>query len=638
MRRLKGRGFVLLVGVAICTFFLIFQWVSRKDRFCKKALAQGNVEECRGYLVDHDILGANSCFENLVSLDPSDPEANFFYSVTRILALAYNPTFNNLLDRLGITAEGRDLYNLTAGFQHDSEGHIILPSNAPDSGEAIGFLKDIVLPEIDGALSNLHVINDSFDLVLTGDEIPTGVSVEVDYCDVALYRAVLHAAKAAILIADAYDLNISDIDVLLAKIYDGTFSFNADILDNYSDLLKLKPLTSISGDDGDFDGEDLTAFALAFGCSNSEACYDVAADFDGNGLINEDDLDVFSKKFGWLTQMDTAKHELSLALQGYMQASACIRGESDLQDDDFIIIAPEDLDNEQALRNILNDVQRSLSGPYLIGDEEFRHPIRIDLSQFFDDSIDLREYLPQLSDDNVIMPCTFPDPTVNGIFPDFNQDTWVNMLSLKIPVSGTIQCSACTPGHNIFVASFVCPSWAISYGLRYCSEVDFTSLSFPGPYSLNISANEQVWIAAFWDHDDDGLLSPGDYRGIYSANPVEVISTNCSGPDDINVSLTEQIIGIRGQVTSQGIPVTDASISVSSGKCWSGEWLGHTNSDANGFYIINDLPESPVYLEISWPAQGLWGAWWTGNGISTDCNQAVGVVPSAGNTIVDINF
>ncbi|MCK5323894.1 MAG: hypothetical protein KAJ45_07090, partial [Desulfobulbaceae bacterium] len=89
----------------------------------KDAFAQGNsvedVVEGRGYLCDHDIVNANISFKKTVSDDPADPEANFFYSVTRILALVNDVTFNDLLDRFDVSSEGRNLYEWTADFQRD---------------------------------------------------------------------------------------------------------------------------------------------------------------------------------------------------------------------------------------------------------------------------------------------------------------------------------------------------------------------------------------------------------------------------------------------------------------------------------------------------------------------------------------
>ncbi len=632
---MKRKAFWVL-AIALLGGLLILQWSPKGSGPWRPALAQGDVEECRPYLVDQDLVRANGCFRDAVDLDPADPEANLFYAVTRILALAYDTSLHDLLDNFGVGSEGRDLYDWTADFDRDAEGEVVLPSGAPGSDEVMAWLTAAVLPEIDGALENLSRIDESsFDpIYLEANETPAGVRLEVDYCDVVLFKAVLHAAKAAIAIVDAYDLSVSDIGELLTKISNDTFSLNEDILGAYENLLTLKPFTSVSGDDGDFDGGDLAAFAAAFGCSSGQMCYDAAMDFDGSGLIDEGDLGAFAREYGWETPLAKAKSHLATAIALYLEASACIRSETDPQEDDLFFIAPEDLADEEEFRNILEDVQCALGGPCWIG-QEFEDSVMVDLTRFFDDPIDIRDYLPTFDEDNEIVAYNFPDPTMNGIVPDFTQDTWANLLELTIPVSGQIQCPGFTSG-NIVVQGLSCPWWAAD-GFHWCSSEARTTLSSTGAYTLCLPAGNEAWIRAFWDKDNDGRPTPGDVAGVYPANPVNVISENGSGPDDIDVVLDEEIIGISGRITSGGVGVAGASIDVCADKCWYGSWLGYANTDENGFYVINGLPEVPVYLEVYvWSNQYI-GGWWDGSGgVTSDCGASAGVTPSAGATTVNI--
>ena len=636
---MKKKAFWML-AIALLGGLLILQWSPKGSGPWRTALAQGDVVECRTDLVNQDLVAANGCFRGAVDLDPADPEANLFYAVTRILALAYDTSLHDLLDRFGVNSEGRDLYDWTADFQRDAEGEVVLPSeDVPGSDEVMAWLTAVVLPEIDGALENLNRIDESsfVPIYLEADETPAGVRLEVDYCDVVLFKAVLHAAKAAIAIVDACNLSVSDIGELLTKISNDTFSLNEDILDAYPDLLTLKPFTSVSGDDSDFDGGDLAAFAAAYGCSSSQTCYDQAVDFDGNGAIDEGDLAAFSREFGWETPLAKAKSDLATAIALYLEASACLRSETDPQEDDLFVIAPEDLADEEAFRNILEDVQCALGGPCWIGDEEFEDPVRMDLAGFFDDPIDIRDHLPTFDQDNEIVAYTFPDPTMNGIVPDFTQDTWANLLELAIPVSGTIQCSEFISGH-IVVQGLSCPWWAADGSHWYwCSSEARTTLSSTGAYTLRLPAGNEAWIRAFWDKDNNGRPTPGDVTGVYPGNPVNVISENGSGPDDIDVFLDEEIIGISGRITSGGVGVAGASIEVRSGQCSSGSWLGYADTDGDGYYVINGLPEDSVYLYV-WSNQYI-GGWWDGaGGVTSDCNQAAGVTPSAGATTVNITL
>jgi len=528
----------------------------------------GDVEECRAYLRDHDLVNANTCFKEAVSVDPTDQVANFFYSVTRILVFINDDAFNDLLDRFGVTSEGRDLYDWSADLQRDAEGNVVLPDDAPTSGEVLAFLKDILLPEVGGALGNLEIIGDTFNLLLDPAETQAGEYLEVDYGDIALYRSALHALKSLILILDAYDLDV-DIDDIVAEIENDDFSINLDLLDTYTNLLMLKP----------------------------------------SHLLAE------------------AKSAVRDAIDSYIEASAFIRAETDDQENDLITIDPEDLENEAKFRNALLDIENSLDGPYLIGDEELEDPFRLDLTQFFDDPIHIRDYLPQFTDDNEIVTCSFPDPTFSGILPDFNQDTLNNLLHLPVPVSGTIDCASWTSG-NIFVTAFDSPGFA-----NY-DRIASASFYSPGPYTFSLNAGQEVWIHAYWDKDGDSILSPGDYYGSYPGNPVEIISEDCSGPDNVDLELSDQVIGIKGRITCGGEPVVNASASVWSGKCWQ-DWLGWTSTDENGYYVFNFLSVTPVYVYVSvWPLN-IYG-WWDGSSLTNDCNQALAVDPTAGETIINI--
>jgi hypothetical protein len=95
-------------------------------------------------------------------------------------------------------------------------GDIILPVAAPTSGEVITFLSDVLLFEINEALNNLSHIDSTFGIWLTAAETGNEHDIEVDYGDVLLYKSLLQAAKAAILLLSSYDLDV-DIDEIIGK-------------------------------------------------------------------------------------------------------------------------------------------------------------------------------------------------------------------------------------------------------------------------------------------------------------------------------------------------------------------------------------------------------------------------------------
>jgi hypothetical protein len=127
-------------------------------------------------------------------------------------------------------------------------------------------------------------------------------------------------------------------------------------------------------------------------------------------------------------QLGSAKSAVENAIEAYNEGSDFIRQEQDDQTNDVITFDPDDLADEAEFRTFLGQLEASLAGPTEIGIED---PIKVDLTKFFDEPyIHLRDYLPDITDDNQIISYTFPDPTLSGIFPDFGQEDWSDWLAL----------------------------------------------------------------------------------------------------------------------------------------------------------------------------------------------------------------
>jgi len=338
-----------------------------------EATARQLVTEGRAFLVQHDIVNANTRFRSAVTEYPASRTANAFYSVTRILELVYSDDFSNLLNRNNASNEGRDIYDWDVQFPKDVNGNTNLPPTAPISTDYINFLTNRMIPEIDGALQNLTQIDSSFSLILAPKEIVGGDALEVDYGDVLMYRALLYALKTSIKITASYNIGFN-VATLLPRVEDDSFSINDDLLAMYVDFLKL---------------------------------------------LTPD-------------QIESAGTALVLSINNYLDASNFIRTEIDDQENDFIAFDSESLSEEQEFRNILGDIKISLSGPATIGDEELSAPFVLDLSVFFDEPFGLRGFLPHFDEDNNVIPCTFFDPTINGILPDYTSVKWNDILKLSI--------------------------------------------------------------------------------------------------------------------------------------------------------------------------------------------------------------
>ncbi len=285
-----------------------------------------------------DIVSANDYFSSAVKQTPGHKEANLYYAVTRIIALAYSSEFNTLLDRFGMENQGRDLFDWQAQLPTDMEGDLTLPSNSPTGADIVAFIRNILLPEIDGAISNLNVLSDTssdsinsitiFTAAMTGSD----TNLEVDYGDVALYKSMLHVLKSILLVVTSYDLNI-DIDSLLRKLQSETFDLKRDVINAYPKLLTL---------------------------SNSE--------------------------------MSTAKTSLIDGIDSLNSAIDFISTEQDPQNNDLISFDPEDIENAKEFQLILSQINNSLRGKtsksFSIELSQFIH-----LGNFFDNPINLRDFL-----------------------------------------------------------------------------------------------------------------------------------------------------------------------------------------------------------------------------------------------------
>ncbi len=327
-----------------------------------------------GEFTEAGLLAANDKFEAAVNADPSDPEANLFYALTRLAVLFYAPytagapidNLNELLDGFGMSV---DIFTGTATFTRDGNGNVLLPPDTP-SGPAIqNYLQSGILPEIGAALANLSQIDEPFGLLLTQAETGMPYDIEVDYGDVRLLRSLLHAATAAGYVLLSYDLDI-DFDAVYTQVRSGAIRAAPDLLGAYPAFLTL----------------------LQTG----------AAD------------------------MNAAKGAAIHAIDEYLAASDFLREEAGGADtdlsDDLIALAPEDAEDEAEFRLGLEAARYSLKNgeTVAVGPDA----LRVRFGDLFDNPLTLRDYFPAFTRDVYTDALVFrgvnalPDPTFGGILPD----------------------------------------------------------------------------------------------------------------------------------------------------------------------------------------------------------------------------
>lgn len=152
------------------------------------------VSQGRAFLSQSNLAAANNSFASAVALSPDNPSANVFYAATRFLILPSEPVGSNLLSRIGVPLAGRDIYNWTAELPADTNGVPLAPAGV-NANEFTTVLRTNCLPAFIASDENLaKVIDTNFVMNLTSNETRT-VSVTLDYGDVLMLRAMLHAAE-----------------------------------------------------------------------------------------------------------------------------------------------------------------------------------------------------------------------------------------------------------------------------------------------------------------------------------------------------------------------------------------------------------------------------------------------------------
>lgn len=197
---------------------------------------------------------ADADFQAALALNSSHPEANAYRAITRLLVLFNVPasaggvidSVNELLDRLGVSPTGRNLYNWTADFTKDGSGHVVLPAGAPTSAEIAQFLETYILPEIDNALANLSHIPNPFEVTLPAQIFGMHSKQQLlGYGEVAVYRSFLQALRGMILFSRSYDLDVNLV-TLMTQLNAHTFQITRDLLGAYPNFLTLIDLSKLS--------------------------------------------------------------------------------------------------------------------------------------------------------------------------------------------------------------------------------------------------------------------------------------------------------------------------------------------------------------------------------------------------------
>ena len=325
-------------------------WFAAASLFA--ATPEDFVAQGRTALAAHDLVSANFRFNSALALDTNHPAANLLAAATRLLLLPQQPAGSNFLTKLGIPIAGRDIYNWTANFQKDTNGHLVLP-NTVNSSEAVALYQSQVVPAVQAALQKLgRITSTSFLLTLTSEET-AAENVTLDYGDVLLLRGLLHGAQFL-----GYTLNAHNFNV---------------VINHLNDLAKADQAT-VQRVLADY--PTLLAQASATERLNSKAAF-------------------------------------TNAILRYQEASAFIRTVRPAGADRLFTLLPEDEAKEAEVRDYLDTVLASVNGPVPLPPRDALAPW-LNAGVYFTGARSLRSLLPQFNGDNYVHN-SLPDYTFGGL-------------------------------------------------------------------------------------------------------------------------------------------------------------------------------------------------------------------------------
>ena len=327
------------------------------------ALKAGNLRE------------ANDAFRQATIDDPTDTTAGLYHAVTRVLTKAIDsPQLRELARRSGVSlgsqaTDSSQLRGLTPlsniSLSGDASDVCSLdfplpeetPSGAPQTAEILNALRDVLMPEIDAALTTLNGLPASIAVPFVLGDLPPCLSmiandfvVEIDRSDVQVLTATLQAIQGMLEILTAYD-----VDVGLQALGTPTLQ----------EILAAEP----------------TTFPLVSS-----------------------------------TRLSSAQTFFDQALANASQAISSVLAETDSQEDDVLVITPGDVADAQRTKRVLDLVRQSLRETVVLPtDIGLNDSERLNLSVLFLGRIGALQPLLLAPGG------TFSDPTFGGIAPDFTQ-------------------------------------------------------------------------------------------------------------------------------------------------------------------------------------------------------------------------
>jgi len=151
------------------------------------------------------IAEAVTAFKAAAAAEPANAEANFFNGAAIIYQELSSSELQTQLKNFGLQIPNANPYELEISYTLDPQGYF-LPTAAVTTDSHLAYLNS-KSSVIDAALTSLDKITDeNFVIMLSADETSL-LDTKVDYADVCLLRAGLRLAKAALHLANSYNVS-----------------------------------------------------------------------------------------------------------------------------------------------------------------------------------------------------------------------------------------------------------------------------------------------------------------------------------------------------------------------------------------------------------------------------------------------
>ncbi len=206
----------------------------------RAAPVDDRIAEGRAALAAHDLATARAKFQQARTAEPTNQTAAALSGLTRWFAMIGDAPANGVLNGLGVSSAGRDVYDWKTSMPENADGDTVLP-NGYNLESTRSFWRDSVVPTSAAVRADLAAVtDDNFVLTLTPAETGGGHSLTFDRADLLVIQAGLRAVDFLVNLGLGQNFN-ADYERLLKLAQGDVLTFRQAMEDN-PDLLKAGPL------------------------------------------------------------------------------------------------------------------------------------------------------------------------------------------------------------------------------------------------------------------------------------------------------------------------------------------------------------------------------------------------------------